>query len=908
MQRFSTAVENRQPSIVNRQSKLPAVSIAFSFSLGIAASQICREYSFAGLIAGDLALILAAFLALRSKRLSLSLTAGLAAILIAGLLMALAERDGFSGSHIRSQIAKRLFPLGEPVSFEACVIKESEPRGEESVATVELLSFLRKGRWIVCKGKGILRIAESQEQPEPEGNVLLMRGDRVRGWAVWNLPRGFENPGSAEIADLFERRGIFVIGRTKSLRLLETIPGGCTDTWTEIANTVRARVRKSLEPIADRERGQPAAILASLTIGEYSGIDNRTREIFQNSGTFHVLVVSGLHVAWITGLFIQFGKLVCLPERLRYVLASLVILLYVCVVGSQASLTRCLWMFLLYLAGRMLFRRTDALNLLLGSALILLAAHPCWLFETGFQLSFLSVAAIAMTAAPVIDNWIRPVFEPVMHSGKPDRLFLQPGKWHRCGRKLRTALEILTEALTDPLPPVVFRILILIPRGIGFAGLSLAGMICASLAVQIWLAPLLACCFNRISWISPVANLAVVPFSSIVLVAGIAAAITANFPVIGPALIKIAGSMASLLLCCADRITAVEGAWQRCPTPSPACVIAGILLLSVWSYFRWRKFWVPCSAIALMLACLSYGSIPVLGSLLYKVHYVISDRKTRISDAPVMSFTFLDVGEGDCTIVRFPDGRVWVLDAGGLRQPASQVESAYGFDIGEAVVSRYLWHEWIREIDRLILSHADIDHAGGIPAVMRNFHVNRFDFSRAVGDPFMEGISKTATDTKIETCRIHSGVEENVGSVNVKVFNPPSNPSFITTNENSIVLAFSYRKFSALMTGDLERGAEIQALSNPGFPRCNLLKVAHHGSRFGTSNSFLDRTKPSWAIISVGRNNPFGHPSKEVLDRLRQHQAQPILTVDEGAVTLETDGSRYVIKSHLHGLLYQGTL
>ena len=179
------------------------------------------------------------------------------------------------------------------MSFEACVVKESELRGEESAATVELSAFLQKDRWVLCKGKGILKmVAPARETPSgPELN--LVRGDKIRGWATWNVPRNYENPGSADSAGQLTRRGVFLTGRIKSLRLLETIPGGCSDPWNGVANYVGARVRKSLEPIREWGKGQPAAILASLIIGDYSGLDNTTRETFQNSGTFHVLVVWG---------------------------------------------------------------------------------------------------------------------------------------------------------------------------------------------------------------------------------------------------------------------------------------------------------------------------------------------------------------------------------------------------------------------------------------------------------------------------------------------------------------------------------------------------------------------------------------------------------------------------------------
>ena len=419
----------RQSSIVNRQSTRPVAAITISFSIGIAASLICHGYCFFALAAAGILLCCAAFMALRRDRLALSLGAGLAAIAVSGLLMALAHRDGFSDSDLRYLLSRRAFPLNEPVSFEGCVVEDGALRGNDSAATVELNAFLKKDMWVACQGKGILRVALPGGDTEPSAE--LVRGDRIKGWAVWQNPRNYENPGSADRTGLLSRRGIFILGRTKSTRLLERIPGGCSNPWTRFAAATAAHVRKSLEPIAKNEKGQPAAVLSSLVIGDYSGLNNATRETFQNSGTYHVLVVSGLHVAWIAGLLLQFFKLIRLPERFRYCLAAFAILLYTCVVGFQASITRCLWMFLLYLIARMIFRTADAINILLAAGLILLVAQPDWLFENGFQLSFLSVIAIAMTAVPALNKYVKPLWNPLAHSGKSGRLFLQPGSWHR---------------------------------------------------------------------------------------------------------------------------------------------------------------------------------------------------------------------------------------------------------------------------------------------------------------------------------------------------------------------------------------------------------------------------------------------------------------------------------------------
>jgi competence protein ComEC len=910
MREFLQNVFNRQSSIINRQSNRPAAAVALAFSAGIASSLFCRNYLFSGLIVAAASLICASILALRRDRIAMAMIAGLAAISISGLLTALAHRDGYSDSDLRYLLRRHAFPLNEPVSFEGCVAEESRRLGDESVATIDMHAFLRKDEWIACRGKGILRVAEPDPGSTGPRPVNLMRGDRVRGWASWHIPLNYENPGSADRVGQLTRRGVFILGRAKSPRLLERIPGDCSDPWTNLAGFVGARVRSSIEPIREYENGQPAAILASLTVGDYSGLDNNTREAFQNSGTYHVLVVSGLHVAWIAGLLLQFFKLIFLPERIRYLLTAFVILLYTCVVGFQASITRCLWMFMLYLIGRMLFRRADAVNILLTSALILLVAQPDWLFETGFQLSFLSVMAIAMTAAPAVNKCLKPVCEPLLYSGKSEHLFLQPGPWHRRGRYLRTKCELLVEGMTDTLPPLTSKILLMICRGFGAAGLAIGSMLITSVAVQIWLEPLLALSFNRLSWIAPLANLIIVPLSSIVLASGIAASLAAGLPLFGPSLIRFAASLASLLLHWTEGITMTSGAWQRCPTPAYVWVLGCILLLFIWSFFQWRRFWIPCSCVAALLACLSFGSAPVFGILVGERSSTSSHKEEALwqKNASLLSFTFLDVGEGDSIVIRFPDERVWILDAGGLQVAPSHQENAYAFDVGEAVVSRYLWHEWITRLDRLILSHTDLDHAGGVPALMKNFRISEFDSSQTGSDVILDEILKVARQKYIRTKQLYAGIEERIGPVRVRTLNPPAHSTLGTANENSLVLKFSFRNCSALLTGDLEKSGELELFARQEDLHGQLLKVAHHGSRMGTSDAFLDRTQPRWSSISVGRNNPFGHPSREVLLRLRQHGVRTFLTLNEGAVTFETDGARYLIKSHVTGILEQGGL
>jgi competence protein ComEC len=898
-----------QPSIIHRLSDRPAVAIAISFALGIALAQFCQAYIFIGIVAGSLLLICAAWFALRKNRLNLAWILGLASIALCGLLMAFAHRDRYSSVDIRTLLARNNFPLSEPLAFDGCVIEESERRGDDMATTVELHGIQKKDHWVPVHGKGTLRIGITPQENSSSHAAALARGDRVRGWAVWQVPQNYKNPGATDRVGSLARRDIFIVGRSKSMRLLETIPDDCSNPWTKLANAFRNQVKTSVVSIQNKEHGQQSAILASLIIGDYSGLQTSTREAFQNTGTFHVLVVSGLHVVWITGLLLGFFKFIMIPERIRYLFAALVILAYTCVVGFQASITRCLWIFILYLIGRLIFRKADPLNILLATALILLATEPDWLFEPGFRLSFLSVTAIALTANPIVQIYLKPLWEPMKYCGITDRLFLIPGKWQRRGRTLRTKCELFIEELTDRYFPKLSGSLFWMCRRIASIGLTVGSMIVISISIQLWIEPLLAHDFNRISWIGPLANIVIVPLSSLALASGMIGSLAT---IIGSTIfIHIGGVLASLLLSIASHIARIPGAWQRCPTPSEAWVLAGIALLFIWGFFEWRKSRVPCFYIFVLLACLSLGSVPIPDNLLNKGPLKAFHEKQELwsKGSPLLKIVFLDVGEGDSIVIRLPNSQIWVLDAGGLRISPALEDSAYAFDIGEAVVSRYLWSQWFTRLDRLILSHTDSDHAGGMAAVMNNFKIGKFEYSPMGADPtILNKLLNVAKENKISTGSPHAGMEERWSTVTVRVLNPVLGTAESSANANSLVLQFSFRRFSALFTGDLEKSAEMAVLRQQGLARNQLLKVAHHGSRSATSDAFLDCIHPRWAVLSAGRNNLYKHPSPEVLTRLRLHNVRALSTMDYGAITVETDGHRYLVKSHVLGILEEGEL
>jgi competence protein ComEC len=314
-----------------RWGEAPFVALAACLAAGIAASALILQYSFAALALAVCALVCAASVALFRNRLSLCLCLGLCAIGLDGVLLALSERDGYAQNDVRSLLASGSLPLGDLVLLDGCALEDSSQRGPDTVTTVELHGLRRKDSWVSCTGQVQLRVAVPSDQQLP-GSVL-MYGDGVRAWADCDIPRNFRNPGSADRVGLLARRGIHLLARVKSPRLLEILPHDCGTLWDRAVVAVRRSLRERLLRLRQEGNPQQAAVLSSIVLGDYVDLSTETRAEFQNAGTYHVLVVSGLHVSTIAWILIRLLRLMRVPPVAGKLLAACGILFFTCLVG-----------------------------------------------------------------------------------------------------------------------------------------------------------------------------------------------------------------------------------------------------------------------------------------------------------------------------------------------------------------------------------------------------------------------------------------------------------------------------------------------------------------------------------------------------------------------------------------------
>ena len=392
--------------------------------------------------------------------------------------------------------------------------------------------------------------------------------------------------------------------------------------------------------------------------------------------------------------------------------------------------------------------------------------------------------------------------------------------------------------------------------------------------------PISARVFSRVTFAGLALNFLAIPLLSVAETAGLATVALA--PVSGWAADR-AGDLAALaaegLVRSAGLVRLAPWLSWRLPGP-PFWLLA--LYYAGWSAWlamparrrraRAASLWLAAAAAALMLAApIRFGAPPPRGRL-------------RV--------TFLDVGQGDATLVQFPGGRSLLVDAGGT--------VGGRFDVGGRVVAPALWHLGVRRLDYLAVTHPDPDHIGGAESVARDFGPRVvWEGVPVPRDPLRRALMDAASAAGIDWRRLQAGDRLIVGPVDVLVLHPPP-PDWerqAVRNDDSVVLELRWGRVAVVLPGDIGREVEgaVAAAVEPA--PLLVLKTPHHGSASSSSWRLLDTLHPAAAIVSAGRGNPFGHPAPSVLARYRAVGAEILRTDQDGAITLETDGHTVVIRT-----------
>lgn len=417
-----------------------------------------------------------------------------------------------------------------------------------------------------------------------------------------------------------------------------------------------------------------------------------------------------------------------------------------------------------------------------------------------------------------------------------------------------------------------------IKSGITFLPAWMAAPLALTLAAQLGVLPFIAWYFNVFSLSSFVANLVIVPIVEIVVVLGLAA-VLAGFLLssLGQLILALCGIMIKGVIYLTKLLAGIPGGTVYLPSFD---IVAGLIYYVILGWLfgftlhgrdivlpgvrRWSSQ-LLCFAVILLAAGGWYLSLPKPAT----IH-------------------FIDVAQGDATLIVSPHGRAVLVDTGGSTGKTD-------FDIGERVVAPYLRHYGVRSLDYLILTHGHQDHAGGAAAISKHIPIKRIVVAREPYSAAVQQLQGTAGDAVFIPA--YSGQQILLDGLIIQIVYAVDSKLAKASNEASNVIKISYGDKSFLITGDLESRGEAAILSDQMPVASTVLKVGHHGAKTSTSEEFLQEVSPAFAVISVGAGNPFGHPHPEILKRLSDRQISVFRTDLQGAIVFETNGKALNVKS-----------
>jgi competence protein ComEC len=505
--------------------------------------------------------------------------------------------------------------------------------------------------------------------------------------------------------------------------------------------------------------------------------------------------------------------------------------------------------------------------------MVYLICDPGQIFEPGFQLSFLAVAAIGALAIPILEATSSPFSRSVFGITEVSR----DARMHPKAAQFRVELRLLAETLHyySRIPrDWIARALVFLSRLLFYAW----EMATISSVIQIALALPLAIYFHRISFTGFSANIIVVPLLALVVPFGFAAVFTGwHLP----------AAIAGWLLDAGEKVAALHVRFEpdwRVPNPPLWLIFAFSAALVALAFLIGRSRlwgWVASCAVSILFALVFWHPFPP------DVH------------PGELELTAIDVGQGDSLLLCFPDGKLMLVDGGGTLSFGRRTKPRV--DIGEDVVSPYLWRRSIRKIDAIAMTHAHDDHALGLPALIENFHPDQLWTGATAPSEAWTAVEAKARAQKVRIIAMRSGRSFDFGGAHIAIISPPPDyvPSASPKNNDSLGIRITYRQRSILLTGDMERPMEVQALSAGEPLQADILKVGHHGSNTSSMEPFLQAVSPTFAVISDGFENSFHHPHPQVLERLASHHATILRTDLQGLTTIRTDGYRVSVETFL---------
>lgn len=732
------------------------------------------------------------------------------------------------GSPFNAECPSELLSIadGSPRRLTCTLMSTPETGRENTQLTVEAEQyFASDGTIRAVKGRMLLFI-----QGMPAFKPVC--GDRILCLCSMRAVKNFNNFGNFDLEYQMALKNVYVTGWISSPAML--CPVGHKNLFVlEFLESIRSRIRDSFKRGTSPE---VAALLKAMVLGEQGDVPPSIREAFSRAGVTHVLSVSGLHMALIS--WPVYSGFLWLLKRSKHLMlrfniikiAALLtvpfIVFYSLISGASAPCLRSAIMMLMVLAGLFWGRQWDMINNVAVAMWVLLLPWPAMLYDPSFQLSFAAVLAIIIFFQP-LRKWLFAKLDSPLAA-------LRPKRWQ--------------------------------------LGIKAADLLLLTSVVTIVTAPILAYHFGRISLISILANLVVVPLtgSLALTVSLISVVLIPVSPLLSCYFLQIAGYIFQMSLIVVEFFASVPFASVSVGRPFLIEIVlfyaAALLLLKAPRLRIFKITGVVCLA----------GILFLESALAFQRNF-----------SSLLKITFLDVGQGNSAFLELPGGKFMLIDGGS--------RSDSGFDLGERAVAPFLRAKRVDSLDLIVLTHPHPDHLGGLPYIIQNFKPGLVVTNGSVlhNDLFLKWnqliCSKNITCRKIED----GSFRLLINGVSVEIYADQGwrkDKKDASLNSGSLVLRIGYGKRHILFPGDIEAPREIQLASSGHDLRSDVLLAPHHGSRTSSSQAFLKAVSAEVVVISAGFLNPFGFPHGSVLERYADMGCRVLRTDTDGAISCETDG------------------
>lgn len=600
--------------------------------------------------------------------------------------------------------------------------------------------------------------------------------------------------------------------------------------WFFILKKFEATRNKILLQHAKNIKSPRLEILGGIVFGnETINPDEEIKESFRNSGLLHLLAASGLNVALIYGIWWWIANLIKFPYHLSILLGAIFVIFYTFMTGFPPSILRASLMLLFVLFGKLIDRQADSIALIFFVAFLILLVNPKMLFDVGFQLSF-AVTFGLISGCPAVIS-----------------------KFKRSDEKFKLKYKKLSRAKK------YFLFL--------FSPSSIASIVAVPLIAQLWVIPLQMHYFNNFAPFSLLANIAVVPFIGILSFIGFVSSIVALIPYLNEPVVYLFDSIANPLLALLIKISNFFSSFKSS--------LIATFGLNVYQIFA---FWGLILLFILNLKNDFKNKKQFITFLVCLVLFLFSFIKFDYFKGELKIIMF-DVGNADSFLIKTPKNKFFLIDTG--------KKTFRGTSSAQTIINKYLMNERIPELEGLIVTHFDLDHAGGVVDILENNKVkNTFIQTLNPKTKTAEGILEYLKENNLN----YKVTEDNETiytekDLKITLFKPvvkdEADPDKFE-NETSIITLLTYKDKNFLFMGDAGVKA-FESIKNKMPDKVDILKVGHHGAKHVVNHDMLKKIKPDYALISTGVNQ-FNHPHFSTITLLDEYRIKMLSSREYGFI------------------------